>query len=905
MQITFSIEYQAEWGQRLCISGSIPELGAWQEDEALELTPTSHNHWEGRCLIDGRRRDFTYYYLIKDEAGRVLRREWKRMHRLSIGESLRAIYMDDHWIDRPANAPFYSSSFYDALFRHEAKTEQSNPKNTSSGKRIILEVYAPTVPPSKTLYVLGNVPELGAWQSENAPSLSYAGKGLWSLELFISQDTLGETHSIDFKFFIADAHREGIRWEATDNRHITLPPGRDYELYCIAGMIFEEGEYRPRFAGMVAPLFSLRSEVDFGVGDFGALRKAIDWAVQSGLHVLQLLPINDTTFYRDWRDSYPYNAISVNALHPIYADLSQLPPLRSAKRQRDFEARAALLRQTPTLAYPEVIALKEEYLWVHYSEQGVRAMRPKAFQLFVQHNQDWLYPYAYYCFLRDKHEGVLPSSWGEDTQYNSERFAKTMELEEGRKRMLYYIYTQYLLSNQLLEVRQYAEEREILLKGDLPIGVAPHSVEAWVNPELFHLDRSAGAPPDAFAVDGQNWGFPTYNWEAMRKDGLLWWRGRFAYMAEYFKAFRIDHILGFFRIWEVPRSQRSGLLGHFSPALPYSLERWQELLGGTLHVEQLIYPSLTEERAQRLFGKYLPKLIASGLLIPIEETSHLRLYTRYQAELEALAVRAVPGGEAVRTQLVELAKGIALIEDMTTPGYYHPRIAFETTEVFASWSAEAQRLWRAVSEDYFYHRHNELWRETARERLLPLLGSTDMLVCAEDLGMIPATVPEVLEELQILSLELERMPKAETPSGLASLSTLPYHAVCTTSTHDMPPLKAWWLSLGQKAQAEYLREYHPYLRLGAEHPLAEVCSAIVSAHVASPAMLVLLPLQDWTSIDPKLSSLQAPENEQINHPEDPNQKWAWRMPLTLESLTTNHNDLSLRIKTMLLSVNRG
>ncbi|MDO4692464.1 MAG: 4-alpha-glucanotransferase [Porphyromonadaceae bacterium] len=901
MEVTFSIKYKAHWGQKLCISGSTTELGSWDEDKAIELQAEDEGLWTGRVSIDGRRKDLSYYYLVKDQSGQVLRREWKRMHRLKIREPFRTIHMDDHWINRPANSPFYSSAFYDVLFRHEEECS-TIVKRSLEQEKIIFQIYAPTVPRNHRLYLTGSTPHLGEWDIHRAVQMSYLGKGEWYVSIGVNR-TLLPSMDVWFKFFIADEQRTQIRWEARENRLYTLPSHLDYDAVYISGMSFDEGDYMPHFAGSVAPLFSLRGRADWGVGDFGTLRLAIDWVARSKQHVLQLLPINDTTYYRDWRDSYPYNAISVDALHPIYLDISALPPLKDAHKQAEFEQRAAELRTSSTLLYPEVMALKEQYLRLHYEDHGAMLMRKKPFRDFVLQHTEWLVPYTAFCLLRDLHLGQEHRLWGQYATYNRIAITQLLDSDEHRQSVGYYKYLQYLLSEQLLQARAYAEERGVLLKGDIPIGVAPQSVETWVHPELFHLNRSAGAPPDDFAADGQNWGFPTYNWDVMHRDNMLWWRRRFERMSAYFKSFRIDHILGFFRIWEIPRSQFSGLLGHFAPAYPLCGDFWAKQFALLGSLEALIYPCIHAEDLQATFGRKAKQLISLGLILPIERSKFYRLPYTQQSEYTNLPTESIPGGEATREQLIELCKEIALVEDMSQPGYYHPRIAFDKTRLYRRWTPEARMLWDKINHHYYYEVHNELWKRTATQRLLPLLESTDMLVCAEDLGMIPASVPEVLGELQILTLDLERMPKTPTATGLVSMQSIPYLSICTTSTHDMPPLRLWWTLLNREQREHYLASQLPYAGLWADAPVADVMGQIVRAHLSSPAMFVVLPIADWMSIDDGLHLLD-PEDEQINHPENPHQKWSYRLPICLEDLMERYAYWTANIGQMLYDTQR-
>ena len=594
--------------------------------------------------------------------------------------------------------------------------------------------------------------------------------------------------------------RKVRRGEGGDFRDAWIdPPAGTAFLQAHAHAAFDRPGYRG--AGTAIPVFSLRSEEDFGVGEFYDLRKLVDWAASTGQSVIQLLPINDTTMTRDWMDSYPCNANSSCALRPQFLNL----PAAGVRCTAAYRKLQAELNALPKIDYTRVGEAKLRLLrGVYDGATGRKVLACAAYKAFLKVNGEWLLPYAVFCALRDAFGTPDFRQWGEWAVYTPKKaraWADAHPEEVG-----FVFFQQYHLDKQLKEVCTYARAQGVVFKGDLPIGVSRTSVDAWCHPELFNLDAQAGAPPDAFAEDGQNWGFPTYNWDAMARDGYAWWKKRLRKMAEYFDAFRIDHLLGFFRIWEIPVPHKSGLQGHFSPALPY----------------------------------------ATG-------------------ELEALQLPPA-----------------LFLQDPHRPGRWHPRINGRSLEAYAALPVDRQQAFDALYEDFFYRRNNHYWKVQALRKLPELLSATRMLACGEDLGMIPACVPEVMAELRILSLEIQRMPKTY---GVAfdDPAAYPYLSVCTTSTHDMTPLRAWWEEEDPALIQRYWREV-----LGREGKAPaslppEACEQIVRAHLDSPAMLTILPLQDWLAIDGDLR-YALPAEERINVPAVCPWYWRYRMHLTLEEL---------------------
>lgn len=665
--------------------------------------------------------------------------------------------------------------------------------------------------------------------------MEYAGLGIWSA----SVDGLDGGKDFEYHY---ELFRDGFMVRREWGSHVVSAGSVSVEKNItdwwqavpqglpLRHELFEGGQRR--FAGTAIPVFSLRSNDSFGTGEFRDLKKMIDWAAATGQSVIQLLPINDTTMTGTWEDSYPYNANSTFALHPQFIHL----PAAGVKKDREYKALQKELNGLAQIDYGKVNNEKTRLLRKAFAETWAKVSAGKAYLRFFEANREWLVPYAAFCALRDKFGTPEFGKWKGYAVYDAakvERFCKKNSAEID-----FHCFVQYHLHVQLLDVRKYARAHGVILKGDLPIGISRTSVDAWLYPDLFRLDSQAGAPPDAFSADGQNWGFPTYDWEKMEEDGYAWWKSRLRKMSEYFDAFRIDHILGFFRIWEIPVTYKSGLMGHFSPALPYS----------------------------------------SGELAPMGfDVSEGKYVTPAAGETDVL-----------------------FVEDPRRKGYWHPRIGAQTTAVYASLEDWRKEAYNRMYDDFFYRRHNAFWKESALRKLPDLLASTGMIACGEDLGMIPDCVPETMSDLQILSLEIQRMPKS-VHETFADPSKYPYCSVCTTSTHDMNPLRAWW----EEDYGLSSRFWHEMLGFGGEAPRScgpDVCRKIVQQHLDSPAMFTVLPLQDWLAMDAGLRA-EDPSSERINIPANPRHYWRYRMHLALEELLAAA-DFNTLVRNMVASSGR-
>ena len=673
---------------------------------------------------------------------------------------------------------------------------------------------------------------------------------------------------------VDDATHGLVAWEEGDNRTVEgmLPPEQnavpDGTVLVVYGESLRVKEEIWRAAGVAIPVFSLRSSHSCGVGDFGDLRLLVDWAVATGMKVIQILPVNDTTAARSWSDSYPYNIVSAFALHPQYLDLYALGPLRNKKYMTVFLRQQNELNAMNHTDYEAVQRVKFDYIRVLYEERGQQTLDSREFKLWYEENQDWLVPYAEWLAGKSSVNG------------------KPLSVN-----IVYF--TQYHLHLQLKGAADYAREHGVVLKGDVPIGVNRDSVETATHPDLFCLDASTGAPPDNFSQNGQNWGFPTYNWES--KEIVPWFQKRLKWMEQYFDAIRIDHVLGFFRIWEIPTDAIFGLLGHFSPALPMT-QGEIEYFGLPFRKDLFTRPLINDRVLQRLFGLHVP-YVREHFLIPRSYGLYdLKAeYDTQQKICEAFEGKGDENSLWIRDGLYRLVSNVLFLEDKRQPEMYHPRIGAWLDPVYEALTAEEKDAYMRLYNNYFYQRHNLFWGATAMRRLSEVFGHTRMLCCAEDLGMLPDCVAPVLDALRILTLEIQSMPK-QSGFEFTHLDGNPYRSVATVSTHDMPPLRLWWEESPERTQRYYVSMLQKQGR-APEHLPAHLAEEIIARHLYCPSMLCILSMQDWLAMDTELRS-KHPRDERINVPSDPYNHWKYRMHLPLEDLiaATKYNN---KVRTMI------
>lgn len=865
MKLKFSIRYRTAWGESLHVSiayhsqdGTVKQYNLLMQTEDGELWTLE------TAALESRQHPLShivYIYQVEDADGNVLRREWDLVPRVYHFDTSKDYIFPDQWRDLPLPYHLYTNAYLTMV--HGRTDEHVEALRLPLFRRTItFRVSAPQLQPGQAVAICGSHPAIGSWNTSRYLRMEYAGQHEWMLTV----NALGMLFPIEYKYVVVDDETHAfVAWEEGDNRTTGDMEMVDGQVLVLYGEHLRLKEQTWRAAGVAVPVFSLRSEHSYGVGDFGDLKLLVDWAVLTGMRVIQLLPVNDTTVSHHWQDSYPYNIISVFALHPHYIDLEAAGTLKSKQVMTQFRRRQQELNALPYSDYEAVDRVKQEYLLQLFEEQKKTVTASKEYKDFVHDNKAWLKPYA---------------------AYRAEDEAFTY-------------YLQYLLHTQLKSAADYARSKGVILKGDLPIGVNRESVETKEHSEFFHIDSQTGAPPDAFTSQGQNWGFPTYNWESEELIG--WFRKRLKHLSQYFDALRIDHILGFFRIWEIPEDAIYGLLGHFSPALPLTVGEI-EYFGLPFRKELYTRPFVNDRLIDRLFGIHAQYVRDNFLVRKAYNLYDLKEEYDTQRKVSAyFADRHDESSLWIRDGLMRLISDVLFVEDPRQPEMYHPRIGVLSEPIYEALSNEDKDAFLRLYNNYFYQRHSMFWGQQALKRLPAIFKDSRLLICGEDLGMLPDCVEPVLDQLRILTLEIQQMPKQQG-FEFAHLEANPYRSVATISTHDMSPLRLWWQENPERRQRYYVTMLQKEGRAPEQLP-AHLAEEIIARHLYCPSMLCILQLQDWLAMDSELRS-KHPQDERINVPSDPYNRWRYRMHLTIEQLIAadRYNN---KVRTMITRSKRG
>lgn len=912
LTLRFCVTADTRFGESIVLSGSTSILGSFSPKAAVAMSFESPGVWtiqleQLRCA-----EPLQYKYGLKasqQDGGHI---KWESGSARKLNLDLRPLKGDylvrDEWRSKPdaSREIFSTAAFTDVIFRRPLD-DREGAKVAAARDSIALSkalvfgrgayvarfsVFAERVLLGHEVCVCGSSETLGNDSVEDAVALSDVESPVWTGAVPMPAGATDVSYRFLIrdketkKLVVQDARERKLQLNEDDQKFLALKTG-------VAPIVLAPSEcslaYPTRWkgAGVALPVFSIRSATSCGVGEFNDLPKLVDFCVAAGYQLLQLLPINDTTSNNNYRDSYPYSAVSSFALHPQYINIEALGTM-SPEMQEEYEADRKRLNSLDKIDYMKVIDVKLRYIRRMYKLQKNEFLESKEFTSWFEENQNWLVPYAAFRFLMEVNGSSNYDQWGARKSITPSAICDLAAPDTFH--FDYFgvaYYTQFHLHKQLSAAAQYAAEHQVVFKGDLPIGVNRYCVDTWVNPHLFRLDMQAGAPPDFFSAHGQNWEFPTYDWDAMSKDNYAWWRSRLGHMSNFFHAYRIDHILGFFRIWEIPAQFRTGNCGRFFPAHPITRQELESL--GLWDIDRYVKPYVRDGILQQTFQDEWWK-VKDQFFEPLWND---RLQFKPEVDTERKIDQFFPISEDtsdsqrqhntdMRNKFSQLFNNVCLVVDMEQPDVFHPRFMMQTTSSYAELPNDWKAALYSLHEQYFLRRQDDLWKKNGLERLPMMKSASNMLVCGEDLGLIPNCVPSVMEETSILSLAVQRMPAGDADFGVPS--EYKYECVATTSSHDTSTFRGWWEEIPTDQRRKYWTQLMKRDGKGPpEECTPEILEWAVTDHLASPAMWTIFPLQDLLGMDSQLRREDA-ATEQINDPSNPDHIWCFRLHLDIETI---------------------
>lgn len=875
MVLHFYIRYSTKYGQSILVTGNTDTLGNNNIKKAFLLEYLNNQFWHGYVELDDKQINEAIHY-------KYILREDKTNDRYEFGND-RLIILKDFKASRLVlydvwNHPgTIENAFYSSPFKNFLLKNISSSKVLAKSLKIFtheFRVKAPLLNADEVLCMGGSGSAFNNWDETSVIPMTKSGNW-YILRLNLSNGIF----PFSYKYGVYNIKEKKFLKYETGNNRLVISPETNKTISILHDGFANLPNTTWKGIGVAIPVFSLRSKKGFGTGEITDLKLLANWAKKTGIKMIQVLPINDTTATYCWTDSYPYAAISAFALHPLLINLEEVAGVQYASVIKKLSKKRTQLNALSEIDYESVIRIKLDTLKLLYQLQKDSLQSNPDYFTFFELNRHWLEPYAAFSYLRDIHGTADFSKWPSNIVYNEIDIQKLVSpVENHYHEIAVHYFTQYHLHLQLKATTEYAHKQGIIIKGDIPIGICRKSADAWIQPELYHLDAQAGAPPDAFTTKGQNWGFPTYNWNKMQADDFSWWRKRFDQMSIYFDAFRIDHILGFFRIWSIPAHAVEGIMGKFVPAIPISIN---EIFGKNISFERHRYtkPFINNQILLDIFGDKKDEVKKNFL-----DGDQLKKKFNTQRKVEEHFASLDKPNEKIKQGLYDLISNVIFFDDEELEGQqFHFRIAMEETSSFKALDTHSQTELKKLYINYFFHRQDKLWLSEAMKKLPRLKQNTEMLVCGEDLGMVPHCVPEVMEKLGILSLEIQRMPK-KTGIEFFHPNDAPYLSVVSPSTHDMSTIRAWWEEDTEKTK----RFFHNIMGQKGEPPVyceAWINKEIVVQHLYSPAMWSVFQMQDLLGMNAALRR-ENPAEERINNPANSEQYWNYRMHINLEELNT-------------------
>ena len=641
--------------------------------------------------------------------------------------------------------------------------------------------------------------------------------------------------------------------------------------------------------GTVVPVSALRSDKSIGVGEFPDLVEFAALCKKMGVSLIQILPVNDTGY-----DSSPYAALTAFGLHPLYLRIGDLAEFdKSSSYSADIEAIKKQFESALRFPYEEILKAKIILLRKIFTDNVKEIKESEKLKTWIDENP-WVKSYAVFRQLKETNGEKSWRDWSSNRNPEAWEIDSLWARPELLEKHLFWAWLQEALDEQFSKAAMELAEQGIILEGDLPILMNEDSCDVWAHRENFHLDFSAGAPPDMYSPSGQNWGFPIYNWERQSGDDYSWWKLRLKVAEKYYHAYRIDHVLGFFRIWAIRREDISAVMGRYIPFKPITVNDFDALKFDKGRLRWITEPHIFTGELWDALKPHLSEYDLEAAVLNVFDTALERIGTeelwlfkksiKNESDIAALAIHDV----AKNFLLKEWGNRIFFEyeKDCYCPVWY-----YRESRAYASLSDDEKKSMELLLKKI--HADSEkIWEEEGRKLLSLLTASSSMLPCAEDLGAVPDCVPKVLKELKILGLRVVRWHREWSEAGqpYVPFDNYPELSVCTPAVHDSSCLREWWdREANQQEFCDFLgipslpRVYNP----GTARLILSRIAAAASRYKVFQIQDLMHLSNHWYAADPA--------SERINVPGTITPfNWTYRLPATISEIM-NDDELMVSV----------
>ena len=641
-----------------------------------------------------------------------------------------------------------------------------------------------------------------------------------------------------------------------------------------------------RLFGVGIPVGALRSKGGMGVGEFSDLAGFALLCKKMKIKIIQILPVNDTGF-----ESSPYSSLTAFGLHPLYLRIEELEEFKTAGRSIKNRLKDAKTKFETDVRFSHYKILKEKLeickaLYEANKAEITNSAKNGKIAKWTAQNP-WIKEYAVYRRLKEENGLKSWKDWKEYQNITAVEIEKLWADKTLLEEHLFWVWLQEALDAQFTKAANAVAKAGIILKGDLPILMNEDSCDVWAHSELFNQDLSAGAPPDMYSADGQNWGFPIYNWEKHEKDNFAWWRKRLEAASKYYKAYRIDHVLGFFRIWASSKKDHTAVLGRYVPYIPVTSGELKKLGYDKGRIRWMSRPHIpTRELIAALQNQDKP--LSDEEVKTETDKVFSKALDRINNEELWLFKKSITGEKDIKSLDLHPTACRYLVKKWQDRIF----LEYEKDKFYPVWYCRESTAYKSLSDDEkkaldtLLEKHHlkseKIWEAQGKKLLSVLVESGTMLPCAEDLGAVPACVPKTLAKLKILCLRVVRWFCEWDKEGQPFI---PFHkypvlGVCTPAVHDSSTVREWWeKEVNQKQFSGFIgvpslpKVYNPGT---ARIILAKVTSARSRFRIFQIQDLLHLS-KEWYANNP--------ESERINVPGTCNDfNWTYRLPATIEEI---------------------